>query len=158
LKPAVNTISYRNLLSALPLVGCGQLCLANLLDVPSKDQTQLETVSINSEDVDRSRLLLQNAIVQANEILIAWGSGRLSGSIGATLREQSAWFYQEAALAGFRRLWMVAGAPQHPSRWRQYVGPEKQRVQGDTFEERLAKVLASHPINVPSLAATECVA
>ncbi|MER5870816.1 DUF1643 domain-containing protein [Streptomyces sp. NPDC002044] len=144
LKPPTETITFRNLTSALPLTGCDRLQLANLLDTPTKDQKELSRRDITKNDAGRSRLLLQQAVDEADEVLFAWGSGPTPGVVGATLREQEAWLRQYLQVSGIPRIWMIAGAPRHPSRWRQYVGPEKQRVHGATFEERLAKVLAVH--------------
>ncbi|MFD6620066.1 DUF1643 domain-containing protein [Streptomyces albidoflavus] len=147
LKPPADTITFRNLTSALPLVGCDRLQLANLLDTPTKDQKELGRRDIAKDDVGRSRLLLQRAVADADEVLFAWGSGPIPGAAGAALREQEAWLRKHLRASGDPRIWMVAGTPRHPSRWRQYVGPEKRRVHGATFEERLAKVLAVHSLN-----------
>ncbi|GGL56703.1 hypothetical protein GCM10014719_67660 [Planomonospora parontospora subsp. antibiotica] len=146
LRPAPETISFRNLGCALPLMGCDRLRLANLLDVPSKDQDRLGAAVIEESDVLRSRKLLAEAVAAADEILFAWGSNRVTGQVGARLREQAEWLRRHLREEGVRRVWMVAGSPRHPSRWRQYVGPEKARVEGSTFEERLAKVLAVHSL------------
>ncbi|WP_440098495.1 DUF1643 domain-containing protein [Streptosporangium sp. H16] len=146
LRPAPETISYRNLGCALPLVGCGRIRLANLLDVPTKDQVQLGARVIEPSEVIRSRELLAEAVLAADEVLFAWGANRVTGRTGVVLREQVSWLRRHLKDAGVRRTWMVAGTPRHPSRWRQYVGPEKARVEGSTFEDRLAKVLAAHPL------------
>lgn len=146
LRPAVETISFRNLGCILPMVRCGRLQLANLLDVPSKDQTHLGVTVIENSEVERSRALLAEATLAADEILFAWGSNRVTGQTGAVLRKQVSWLRQHLRDAGVRQVWMVAGTPRHPSRWRQYVGPEKARVEGSTFEDRLAKVLAVHSL------------
>ncbi|MEU4537048.1 DUF1643 domain-containing protein [Streptosporangium sp. NPDC023825] len=146
LRPAPETISYRNLGCALPLVGCGRIRLANLLDVPTKDQVQLGATVIEAFEVARSRALLAEAVLAADEILFAWGANRVTGRTGVVLREQVSWLRRHLKDTGVRRTWMVAGTPRHPSRWRQYVGPEKARVEGSTFEDRLAKVLAAHPL------------
>lgn len=147
LKPPTDTITFRNLTSALPLIGCDRLQLANLLDTPTKDQKELGRRNIAEDEVGRSRLLLQRAVTEADEVLFAWGAGPIPGAAGAALREQEAWLRLHLRANGVPRIWMVAGSPRHPSRWRQFVGPEKQRVHGATFEERLAKVLAVHSLN-----------
>ena len=148
LRPTVETISYRNLAAALTVVGCSSLSLANLIDLPSRDQTVLGTYTIADDDVFRSRALLLESASQADEILFAWGSGGIGGAVGAVVKGQAAWIQKQATALGYERVWMVAGKPRHPSRWRQFVGPQKQRVQGNTFEDRLGKVLVAHPIGV----------
>ncbi|WP_078651477.1 DUF1643 domain-containing protein [Streptomyces xylophagus] len=144
LRPAAETISHRNLLAALPLIGCTELRLANLIDLQSKDQTQLASLVVTEQDLERSRQQLSEAIEGADEVLFAWGTGRITGVVGRLLKEQAAWVRTHVDARGLRKVWMVAGTPRHPSRWRQFVGPEKQRVEGSSFEERLAKVLTSH--------------
>ncbi|WP_406115316.1 DUF1643 domain-containing protein [Streptomyces sp. NBC_01014] len=143
LRPAVDTISHRNLLSALPLTGCTELRLANLIDLQSKDQTHLASLVVTGPDLDRSRQQLSEAIEGADEILFAWGTGRITGVVGKLLKEQAAWVRTQVNTRGHSKIWMVAGTPRHPSRWRQFVGPEKRRVEGNSFEERLTKVLTS---------------
>ncbi|MFG3233607.1 DUF1643 domain-containing protein [Streptomyces antibioticus] len=144
LRPAIDTISHRNLLTALPLTGCTELRLANLIDLQSKDQTQLASLVVTEPDLERSRQQLAAAIEGADEILFAWGTGRITGSVGNLLKEQAAWVRARVDACGLSKVWMVAGTPRHPSRWRQFVGPEKRRVEGSSFEERLAKVLTSY--------------
>ncbi|MGW1610926.1 DUF1643 domain-containing protein [Streptomyces sp. NPDC002285] len=144
LRPAIDTISHRNLLAALPLTGCTQLRLANLIDLQSKNQKQLASIAVAEKDLERSCLQLSAAIDGADEILFAWGTGGIAGAMGKHVREQEAWVRACVNARTASRVWMVAGTPRHPSRWRQFVGPEKRRVEGSSFEERLAKVLASH--------------
>ncbi|MET7720735.1 DUF1643 domain-containing protein [Streptomyces mirabilis] len=144
LRPAADTISHRNLLAALPLTGCTELRLANLIDLQSKDQTQLASLVVTEQDLERSRQQLSEAIEGADEVLFAWGTGRITGVVGRLLEEQAAWVRMHVDARGLGKVWMVAGTPRLPSRWRQFVGPEKQRVEGSSFEERLAKVLTSH--------------
>ncbi len=140
----MDTISHRNLLAALPLTGCTELRLANLIDLKSKDQTQLASFVVTEPDLERSRQQLAAAIEGADEILFAWGTGSVTGAVGKLLKKQAAWVRAHVDARGLSNVWMVAGTPRHPSRWRQFVGPEKQRVEGSSFEERLAKVLTSH--------------
>ncbi|WP_329324470.1 DUF1643 domain-containing protein [[Kitasatospora] papulosa] len=144
LRRATETISHRNLLAALPLTGCTDLRLANLIDLQSKDQVHLANIVFTESDLERSRLQMAAAIDEADEVLFAWGTAKVAGTVGKRLIEQAAWVRERVNSCGFSQVWMVAGTPRHPSRWRQFVGPEKQRVVGNSFEERLAKVLAAH--------------
>lgn len=146
LRSAEVTISSRNLAAVLPHLNCSRLRLANLLDVPSKDQAQLGATEVSHQAISRSRDLMSEAISYADEILFAWGSSWPSGPNRTVLREQEAWLCQHLDQLGIRRVWLVASQPRHPSRWRQYVGPEKRRVTGATFEERIASVLAAHSL------------
>ncbi|MBX7473485.1 DUF1643 domain-containing protein [Streptomyces sp. NPDC056132] len=144
LRPAVDTISHRNLLAALPVTGCTELRLANLIDLQSKDQKQLASLIVTGHDLERSRQQLSQAIEGADEVLFGWGAGGVTGAVGRLVKEQAAWVRTHVGARGIRTVWMVAGTPRHPSRWRQFVGPEKRRVEGSSFEERLTKVLTSH--------------
>lgn len=83
LRPAAETISFRNLGCALPLVGCDRLRLANLLDVPSKDQAQLAVLPIGEPEVTQSRALLAEALRGADEVLFA---GDRTGSAAVRAR------------------------------------------------------------------------
>ncbi|MYT76748.1 DUF1643 domain-containing protein [Streptomyces sp. SID8364] len=147
LRPAEATISHRNLIVALPLTGCSRLKIANLVDLPSKDQVELASLEVTEQDLARSRPLLSAAIEDADEVLFAWGTKKLAGTSGRLLDEQAKWM--RSLVKPSQRVWMVGGTPRHPSRWRQFVGPEKQRVTGPTFEARLAKVLTNHDLNGP---------
>ncbi|MGW4683354.1 DUF1643 domain-containing protein [Streptomyces sp. NPDC004244] len=147
LRPAETTISHRNLVAALPLTGCSELKVANLVDLPSKDQVELASLEVTEQDLARSRLLLSTAIEDADEVLFAWGTKKLAGTSGRLLHEQAKWV--RSLVEPSRRVWLVAGTPRHPSRWRQFVGPEKQRIEGPTFEARLAKVLTKHDLSGP---------
>ncbi|MCP2325250.1 hypothetical protein HDA40_003757 [Hamadaea flava] len=145
LKATAQTTSFRNLSAALPVTSCGGLTITNLLDVPTKDKPQLLETSITAHDLERSRHLLAAALGDAQEVLFGWGCSASPGPTGRLLRQQADWLM--AQLAGrFTRFWQVAGGPRHPSRWRQFVGPEKGRVEGSSYEDRLAKVLAEHPV------------
>lgn len=133
-------------MAALPLLGCETLRLGNLVDIATRDQVQLAASPIAADDLTRSQVLLAEALEGADELLFAWGTRRLPGQTGALLGQQITWVQQHVLKRGFADVWMVAGSPRHPSRWRQFVGPEKQRVAGDCFTERLAKVLAREPM------------
>lgn len=108
LRPAVDTISHRNLLAALPLTGCTELRLTNLIDLPSKDQRQLASFTVTEQDLARSRQQLSAAIHGADEILFAWGTGKIAGAAGSLLKEQAEWVRAHVGSCGVSEVWMVS--------------------------------------------------
>ncbi|MBT2232291.1 DUF1643 domain-containing protein [Nonomuraea sp. NEAU-A123] len=140
------TPTHKNLISALSVVRCNLLEVVNLLDVPSKGLDTLGEVHIGATEIMRSREAIQASIGHANELLFAWGTSAIRGKHATVLAEQIAWTYRLAFDSGICEVWMLAGAPRHPSRWRQYVGPQKMRVKGNTFEDRLAQALMRYPL------------
>ncbi|MFG2822616.1 DUF1643 domain-containing protein [Kitasatospora sp. NPDC048365] len=141
LRTSEETVSFRNLKAALPLFNCTALRIVNLVDIATRDQIELQQVEIAKSDILRSRGLICDAIEEADDVLLAWGSSRISGEVGRLLRDQADWVRAHLRAGPTRRVWTTAGKPRHPSRWRQYVGPQKQRATGSSFEERLASVL-----------------
>ncbi|MGC5564788.1 DUF1643 domain-containing protein [Streptomyces sp. FR-108] len=143
LRDVEETVTCKNLRAALPLFNCDELRIVNLVDIASRDQVALQKIEINMSEILRSRELISQAIDEAGEVLLAWGSSRISGESGRLLREQSKWVRAHLTANGTLRVWTIQGKPRHPSRWRQYVGPQKGRAKGSTFEERLASLLTS---------------
>ncbi|MGV9770815.1 DUF1643 domain-containing protein [Streptosporangium sp. NPDC003464] len=149
LKPLDDTITYRNVCSILPLVGCDRIAVANLINVPTKDAAALNRATIRDSEVEEAQAALAITLERADEVIIAWGVGGMSGPVRLSLQRQARWLFDVLNQVGIERVWTVTAKPRHPSRWRQYVGPEKGRVPGDCFEERLSQVL------VPTLLDTQ---
>lgn len=141
------TTTYRNVTAALPLFGCEELVVANLLNTPTKDAPELNRRTPTQAELEGSRAELALAVKLADEVLLAWGTGGMTGEMRLALRRQVSWLYGRLVAEGVERVWTVTGRPRHPSRWRQYVGPEKRRVEGDCFEDRLQKVLVALELN-----------
>lgn len=149
LKLAESTISYRNVRAALPLLSCTELIMTNLVHAATKDAPALNRLIISEPTLEEARESMATALTQSHEVLVAWGTGGLTGEVRLALQAQAEWLFQAIARAGHERVWALAGRPRHPSRWRQYVGPEKQRVAGSCFEDRLAKVLLPTRLGSP---------
>lgn len=141
LRPVEKTITYHNVRSALPLVSCTKLVIANLLNVATKDAPELNRAAVGQQETAKARELISEALRQADEVLLAWGMGGMAGDVRIALQGQTVWLFEALQQHDLSHVWTVTGRPRHPSRWRQYVGPEKQRVTGSCFEERLGKVL-----------------
>lgn len=142
LRQVEETITYHNVRAALPLMGCSELIITNLLNVATKDAPELNRAVISKQEIATAREQISMALQHADEVLVAWGMGGMTGDVRIALQQQTAWLFKTLGRHHLQHVWTVAGRPRHPSRWRQYVGPEKQRVTGSTFEERLGKVLA----------------
>lgn len=127
-------------------MSCERLAIANLLNTPSKDAPELNRRVLRESEVIESRLQLSIALSQADEVLLGWGMGGMTGPVRLALRLQVQWLNEMLRAEGFEGVWTIAGRPRHPSRWRQYVGPEKRRVEGDCFEDRLRNVLVRVPL------------
>ena len=135
-------MTYRNVQSAVPMVGCDQLVIANLLQPPTRNAPALNAHPITEAELAESRQALCEALRTADEVFLAWGTGSgMTGAIRRALQSQVRLLEDRLGEQGVARVWTIAGAPRHPSRWRQYVGPEKRRVEGDGFEDRLRKTL-----------------
>ncbi|WP_283137530.1 DUF1643 domain-containing protein [Rhizohabitans arisaemae] len=141
LRSMATTITYRNVEAALQLVSCTELALTNLLDLATKDAPELNRSTISNQGIEAARDQISQALLGADEVLLAWGTGGMTGPVRTVLRAQTEWLFDALKERRIGHVWTITDKPRHPSRWRQYVGPEKQRVTGDTFEERLSKVL-----------------
>lgn len=150
LKEEQSTTTYRNVSTALPLLRCTELVIANLICIATKDAPALNLRTLTEDKILESRRQLTAALSRADEVLVAWGMGGMTGSVRTALRAQVDWLGVHLSARGVGHVWTLAGRPRHPSRWRQYVGPEKQRVEGRTFEERLQRVLMPVSLTEPA--------
>lgn len=149
LRPSEETISYQNVSAALPVTGCHRLCLANLLLVPSKDLPSLNKITVSEEVVVASRDALRKAIAESDEVLLAWGMGGVNGALRHVLNRQVGFVGSLLLERGIGRVWTLAGMPRHPSRWRQYLGPQRNRVSGHSFHDRLNSTLIPLTLDLP---------
>ncbi|WP_157251982.1 DUF1643 domain-containing protein [Nonomuraea typhae] len=141
LRPLESTTTFRNVRSALPVVSCNELVVANLLNIPTKDALALNRTKIDDQELREARALISPKLQQADVVILAWGVGGMSGQARLALQRQTAWLRDMLNRTNHDQVWTVTGRPRHPSRWRQYVGPEKRRVSGSCFEERLSMVM-----------------
>ncbi|MEV4383433.1 DUF1643 domain-containing protein [Streptosporangium sp. NPDC049644] len=147
LRPAERTITYRNVTAALSTTGCQQLSLTNLLAVPSKDLPSLNRIKISEQEIAASREALRQAIMYGDEVLVAWGMGGATGALKQLLNSQVTYVREVLHERGIHSVWALQGRPRHPSRWRQYLGPQKNRVSGDSFQDRLNQALVPLQLN-----------
>jgi hypothetical protein len=149
LRPARKTITYRNVTAALSTTGCQRLSLTNLLAVPSKDLPSLNKIKISEQEIAASREALRQAIMHGDEVLVAWGMGGATGALRQLLSSQVTYVREILHERELHSVWALEGRPRHPSRWRQYLGPQKNRVHGNSFQDRLNQALVPLQINQP---------
>jgi len=118
----------------------------NLVNVATRDLPELNRVGSQAEPWLEARTQLHRAIGSADAVLAAWGLGGFSRNTRANFEDQRSYMTAQICLRDFGGVWSVAGRPRHPSRWRQYLGPEKARVEGANFEERLSRSLVKTDI------------
>ncbi|WP_127544116.1 DUF1643 domain-containing protein [Actinoplanes sp. OR16] len=136
------TISWRNLQVALPIVGCDSMQIANLFTMATRDLLEINKFGVEQQHWLTARPAIKSVVRSCDEILLAWGVG--SGFVGRTrqhYQSQVRWALDQIAQAGHEQVWTVLGLPRHPSRWRQFTGPERAIASGANFQDRLETVL-----------------
>lgn len=136
------TITMRNVEVAKTVVGADTVMVVNLHGEPTRDLPELAAVAHSRDGWRAERGRLKRALANAEHLLFAWGLGGLSGPARHHFLEQVSWTIDTAVAVGHTAAFMLDGAPRHPSRWRQYLGPENGRHAAlATFEERLGLAL-----------------
>jgi hypothetical protein len=120
--------------------------VANLFTERTPTVVELNRVTTHAGAWPELQQRLAEQLNSADGVLAAWGVAGASGALRRNRSARAAWLMREAQCAGHERIWMVGGEPRHPSRWHQYVADKHHRTSGGTFEERLAQVLTSTPI------------
>lgn len=143
-----NTISHSNLGVAAASLGFDAFQVVNLIQVQSRNSKELAQKAIDQEAWLMSRPEIEDALISADEVVFAWGASRLAGQANRHKEEQVRWTIQQTFRSGHTEVLLMDGSPRHPSRWRQYVGPQKMRVIGDTLEDRFRTVLNRHSLEV----------
>lgn len=143
-----NTISHSNLGVAATSLGFDAFQIVNLVQVQSRNSKELAQKAMHQEAWLMSRSEIDNALISADEVVFAWGASRLAGQANRHKEEQVKWTIQRTFRAGHTEVLLMDGSPRHPSRWRQYVGPQKMRVLGDTLEDRFRSALNRHPLEI----------
>lgn len=136
--------TQRHLAAAAQLFECGAVDVANMYPLPTRSVIELDAVASDRQSwLDARSAIIE--ITRTSQFLIAgWGlGGGLTGSTRENMQEQRAWFCALLASSG-TKVWMVGGAPRHPSRWHQYVSDKHGRTSGGSLAERLRQVLREH--------------
>ena len=140
------TITERNIRAACHGVGYDCFEIANLTLRATRDLTELNRVTSHDGPWLSARSSLTSVISASDALLFGWGLGGFTREARAAFQCQTNWVVETAIHHGHESSWLLCGAPRHPSRWRQYIGPQKARVPGSSFESRLASALVLTPL------------
>lgn len=122
-------------------MGWAVLEIANLVGTPTRNSKELEDTTVSHRDFLSARDRLERVVATSDTLIFAWGIAPLRGMVGKYLRDQTEWIVSQARHHGHTHAWMMDGRPRHPSRWRQYVGPQRGLFKGDNTAARLAQGL-----------------
>lgn len=141
------TVTGTAVKAAGEVVGAESVQIINLCAAPSRDLPTLATVGAGPAPWLDARPKLVAAITHEDLVLFAYGLGGLTGPARQHFEGQVRWVHEHAVRAGHDSALMLDGRPRHPSRWRQYLGPQRGLFSEATFEERLRAALRPVPLN-----------
>ena len=95
------------------------MSVENLFGVRTRDVLDVPLAGAEHSPWIASRAALSAAMVQAEAVLLAWGS-EPTGPARAHHRAQASWLMDEIRTHQLRA-WTVGGRPRHPSRWQRYT-------------------------------------
>lgn len=119
----------------------GTLEIANLVEIPTRNSKELEQVATSAQLFLGARDRLETVLARSDILVFAWGVAPLRGPAGKYVRNQVSWVISRALHHGHTHAWLMGGHPRHPSRWRQYVGPQRGLFDGVTTVDRLIQGL-----------------
>ena len=120
--------------------------VANLFSVRTRNSKELALTQLNRSHVLATRPRVEDLLACCTDLIFAWGVSLLPGKQRHLQREQIEWIISRAAFYGHECAWMMGGTTRHPSRWRQYVGPQRAVVAGLSTAQRLDRALICCPI------------
>ncbi|MFV0432932.1 MAG: DUF1643 domain-containing protein [Leucobacter sp.] len=120
--------------------------VVNLIEIPTRNSKVLAQTQILYEDLYAARPHIESMLASSTQLIFAWGTSFMPGEAGVKQRQQIHWAIECAARYGHSEAWMMGGSPRHPSRWRQYVGPQRAIHEGGTTADRLERALILRPI------------
>ncbi len=126
--------------------GWESVTITNLLDIPTRNSKELALIATSREPWLAARPALLDSLTDATDLIFGWGVSALSGQARLWQAEQVAWVLDQSRLLGHTDVWMAMGRPRHPSRWRQFVGPQRALVAGESTIDRIDRMLALHPV------------
>ena len=142
-----DTVTVRNAAVASHVLGASEWVIGNLVDRPTRDLPELNEVGVAQEMWVTSRPLLGEEMATADALLFGWGVGGFTLSARSHFQRQVLWVLDEARRMGLTSGWTLGGLPRHPSRWRQYLGPQRNLFDGGSFEDRLRRALVPTPLD-----------
>ena len=140
-------VTRRSLNAACKALGATDVEIVNLVGIATRDLPGLNDAASEPTAWLAARRDLTSALVQADGLLFGWGLGGFRQPVRDLYRDQVRWMIEASLGAGHVTAWMMDGAPRHPSRWPQYLGPVRGRFLESTFEGRVASALRSEPLD-----------
>ena len=119
----------------------GTLEIANLVGIPTRNSKELEQVATSVQLFLDARNHLEAVLASSDALVLAWGVAPLRGLVGTYVRDQANWVISRALHHGHTHAWVMGGHPRHPSRWRQYVDPQRGLFDAVTTVDRLTQGL-----------------
>ena len=135
------TTTYRNIQVASQVLKVTSFEIVNLVSLPTKDLPVLNQLASDPNDWISARGDLRRGIKQGDLVLSAWGLGGFSGQSKVNFQDQKSWLRTYLQSIGVDCVLTIGGRPRHPSRWRQYLGPQRGLYKQATFELRLEAAL-----------------
>lgn len=135
------SVSGANLAVAASALGFRSLRIVNLVGINTRNSKELAQLAVDRQAWDASRPEIAAAIESCDQILFAWGSSPLAGTANKWRTEQINWVVSLCQSLGHRSAWMMDGVPRHPSRWRQYVGPQRGLFAQNSIHERFRNAI-----------------
>jgi hypothetical protein len=146
------TVTARNVELAQRVLGYERITRVNLSPVPAPDLAALSLCAAAPDSWRAHRPMLRQALWSCDALLFAWGVTYPTGAARAWAQEQLAYVHGQARLAGHTEAFLLDGRPRHPSRWQQYLGPQRGLVEQVAFDERVRRALKRAPILRPGSA------
>ena len=139
-----NSVSHGNLRVAAEALGFSRVSTVNLVGVQTRNSYDLAELATMPAAWHSARPEIEDALQTSDHVLFGWGDSRLRGIANNWKQEQIEWTVGRAIDHGHEYVLMMDGKPRHPSRWRQYVGPQRGLFTGPSLNHRFAQALQLH--------------
>lgn len=129
------------------LMGFGDVRVVNLFAVASRSTREMGRLGACPDGWLDARTPIENALGEANAVLLAFGLEPPNGRARSHFREQVLWL-QERIEERHLVTWQIGDGPRHPSRWQRWT----HRAHPDLgFEQAIARSLSLARVSSPGL-------
>jgi hypothetical protein len=139
-----HSVSHANLRVVAEVLGLDRVLVVNLVGLQTRNSRDLAELATTSDAWHAARPEIEAATRQSNHLLFGWGDSRLRGIANTWKQEQIEWTVARAIEHGHEHVLMMDEKARHPSRWRQYVGPQRGLFTGSSIEHRFVQALRLH--------------
>lgn len=139
-----SSVSYGNLRVAAEALGFGRVSTVNLVGRQTRNSHDLAELATMPAAWHSARPEIEDALQTSDHVLFGWGDSPLRGIANTWKQEQIEWTIGRAIDHGHEYVLLMDGKPRHPSRWRQYVGPQRGLFTGPSLNHRFAQALKLH--------------